>query len=113
MKVSRDGKVLQTHNGANIPLSGASVSIGFIDCLGYSNISGSVKTDAAHSWRLKLQWSYDGTTIFETNHVVVTGTTADGGFNPIGIRAPYVKIALLNDDTGAAHVMSAWVYLTT
>jgi hypothetical protein len=109
----RNAKTIQTHNAVSVPLSGNSLQSSWMDLSGYYEISVNMLNDAGAVCSADLYWSTDGINIQGTDQNIVASSSKSYGSGNTKIKARYAKVRVVNGDAGAAHTMSAWVYLTT
>lgn len=112
MLTSRDSRTIQVHAGASVPAtSGTVTSATWIDCSGYDQISVTLMNDAGTNSFANVVWSNDATVNHGNETIIPTGNQAQKA-GRVGVKARYAKVLIGNTDA-AAHVMSAWAYLTT
>jgi hypothetical protein len=101
---------IQTHNAVSVAANGGSSSSVFYDTNGFDKIAVTVLNDAGTTSQVDVQWSNDGTNWHATETIIASGTSQRKS-GSMDTRARYVRAVLYNQDTSAAHVMSAWLYL--
>lgn len=109
----RKHQLVQTHTSVSIAASGTNINSTYLDLDGFSEIGITVVNDAATNNAVPLYWSNDGVNIHGHETALASGAPG-ANFTRAGlvpIKARYLKVGITNADTGAAHVMSAWVYL--
>lgn len=100
---------IQTHNAVSVALSGNSVG-SWIDADGFDKIGCTMAGDNSFSNSCSIHWSNDGSTLHGAESIIATGT----GQQRAGItdtKSRYFRLVLGNNDSAAAHTMSAWAFL--
>jgi hypothetical protein len=105
----RNQKTIQTHNNKTIVKSTWDYTASWIDCDGFDRVA-LTTTNNGGANAVNLQWSNDGSNI-HFDEGLLTPTTANSRGVETAVKARYVKVAILNNDTGADHIYSAWVLL--
>jgi hypothetical protein len=106
---SRLQSTIQTHNAVSVAINGGTSDSSWIDTDGFDKAVFSCLNDAATNSYLILYWSTDGTNIHSSDTTNVTNSLRINYVFDTKMR--YVKLRIVNTDTGAAHTMSAWAYL--
>lgn len=106
---ARYAQTIQTHNAVSVAASGSSNGA-WIDSNGFDYIGVTFNNDAGTSSYLKFEWSNDGTNVHGEETGILNNTNMRKSYD-IRTRARYFRLVLVNGDTAAAHIMSAWVYL--
>jgi hypothetical protein len=103
-------KTIQTHNAVSVALSSNSLQSTWVDCDGFDKLAVTLLNGTVGQMSADVYWSNDGTNNHGfTKDVVNINSTLGSGVTDI--KARYVKLAVVNGDSTAAHIMSAWAYL--
>lgn len=108
----RKQTTIQTHNAVSVALSSFSNGDNiWHDADGYDKLACTLLTDLSSlNSSVSVIWSNDGSGTQGVESVIAGGT----GQQRVGItdiKARYFKIQVFNNDSTAAHTMSAWAYL--
>jgi len=104
-----------------IPINAVSIAAGsskfasFVDVTGYDSVTVFVGSDAAHNFSLRLDWSPDAANLnghYNAN-IVLNNQSLSANSAAVSRQqglAKYMRVVLINNDTTAAHTMTAWVF---
>jgi hypothetical protein len=106
----REPVFVQTHNAVTVALNGTNSSA-VQATSGYDQIAIAAKSDANHNWKIEIQWYADAAATLICGYDTLASLTNNQGAARIGVKAPYFKTVLTNNDGAAAHVMSSWTTL--